>query len=106
MDIPVEEMRQKVDEWYTNKVITSFLNYRWDKCKPIKEAMASLGYTVDESMIIVQKEENYRYSVAVQISPTQTAEFVFQPFEEPHGGKFITLEAKNELAQKIMQAVK
>lgn len=105
-DIPEDEMRTLVEEWYTAKVVRSFLNYRWDKKRTIGAAMDSLGYTIDESMITIEEQENYHYSVYVQISPTQTADFVFQPFEEPHIGKFITLEANNDLAKRIMKAVK
>lgn len=105
MDIPEEEMQAMVDDWYTNRVMSSFLNYTWDNNSTLGNTMDSMGYSVDESMIVIEPLENNYYQVEVILSETQTAIFTFQPFEEPHIGKFITLEAKNDLANSIFRAI-
>ncbi len=105
MDIPGDEMRTMVDEWFTNRLIRDFMQYSWDNKGTIGDAMALMGYSVDESQITVTPIENYYYQFDVALSDTETAIFTLQPFEEPHLGKFITLESQNELAEAIFMAV-
>jgi hypothetical protein len=85
--------------------MSSFLNYTWDNNSTLGDTMDSMGYSVDESMIVIEPLENNYYQVEVILSETQTAIFTFQPFEEAHIGKFITLEAKNDLANSIFRAI-
>jgi len=106
LDIPGDEMQAMVDDWMTNRVMQSFLEYRWDKRKNIQKAIESLGYSIDDITIEVEPLEDFHWGVAVHLTPTQTAEFTLQPFEEPHIGKFITLEAQNDFAEDIMKATK
>jgi len=104
-DMPEEDMRKTVDDWLNDSVISSFLRYSWDNKCSLSEAMESMGYSVDESDIRVEPTENFYYQVEVDLSDSQTAVFTLQPFQEPHGGKFITLEAQNDLAEAIIATV-
>jgi len=105
MGIPEDEMRQMVDDWFNERVISSFLYYTWDNKCNISEAMQSMGYSVEDGDISVEPMENYYYQIEVQLGDSQTAIFTFQPFQEPHAGKFITLEAHNDLAEAIIRTV-
>lgn len=105
MDIPEEEMREFVDEWLTDRIISSFLSYSWDNKCTVANAMDLMGYSVDDTMISIEPIENYYYQVEVILSETQTAIFTLQPFEEPHIGKFKTLEGQNELAEAIIMEI-
>ena len=105
MDIDQDEMQEMVDDWYMNKVISSFLNYSWDNSGTISNTMAGMGYSVDESRILVEELEDNYYQVEVPINDSMEAIFKFKPLEEPHLGKFITLEPLNDLAQGIFNAM-
>jgi hypothetical protein len=102
MNISAEEKRKMVEDWYTKKVISSFLNYSWDKNPTIGEAMKRMGFNVDESAISVEPMEDYRYSVTVKLDSGQNAIFTLKPWEEPHIGKFKTIQGENELANDII----
>ena len=103
MNISEQEKRKMVEDWYTKKVVSSFLNYSWDKNPNIGEAMKRLGFKVDESAISVESmEENY-YRVTVNLDSGQSAIFTFKPWEEPHIGKFKTIQGENELAKDIIK---
>jgi hypothetical protein len=53
-DMPEEDMRAIVDDWYRNRVVSTFLDYSWgDRCT-VADAIESLGYTVDESAIEIE----------------------------------------------------
>ena len=106
MDIPEEEMQEIVDEWLTDQVITDFLNYSWDSNCTIEQAIQSLGFTIDETMIRIEPTEDFYYRVTVQLSDTQSACFTLRPFQEAHLGKFITLECHDDMAVQIFRAVR
>lgn len=106
-DIPEEDMRAIVDDWYRDRVISAFLDYSWDHRCTVADAIESLGYTVDESAISIEQLEDYFWAVSVQLTPAQSAEFTFQLFQEYHGGKkFITLQARNDLAEEVYRAIR
>jgi hypothetical protein len=106
MDLPRDEMQTMIDDWYTHKVITSFLRYSPAGVKTVSAAMSSMGYSVDESMVTMELIDQYNYRIEVKVSPTETASFSFQPFQDTHGWKFNTLTADNELAAAILGQVR
>jgi hypothetical protein len=106
LDIPREEMQSMVDDWYRNKVISSFLNYSPAGITSISAAMSQLGYTISQADISIRKLDQYNYEVAVPLSDTETAIFSFQPFQEPHAWKFSTMVANNDPAQAIFSLVR
>ena len=106
LDISADEMKSKVDEWYNKKIISSFLSYSSVGKVSVADAFSKAGYTIDESKITFEKGESYSYTVNVQISDSETAIFTFQPFQEPHGAKFSTLRAENDIAAMVVKQVK
>ncbi len=104
LDISSDEMRQMVDDWYTDKVITCFLNYSWDSNPTIGETISKLGYEYEREDIEVEKLDDRMYRVSVLVNNDQKAIFTLQPFEEPHIGKFITIKGENDIATKIINA--
>ena len=104
-NISVDNMRRLSEEWFEEQMIKNFLNYRWDENKTVQEAFDSVAHPIDGTNITFEEMENYYYRISVLVSSERTAEFTFQPFEEPHIGKFITLEPLNELAENIMKII-
>jgi len=105
MDIPEDEMRAMVDKWLEDKIISSFLNYNWDNKKKISSAIEGMGFSIDELTYTIEPIEEYQYIITVHLSETQAAIFKMKPFEEPHAGKFSTLEAQNDLAEDVIRNV-
>lgn len=104
-NISVDNMRRLSEEWFEEQIIRGFLNYRWDENMTVQEAFDSIAHPIDDTNITTEEMENYYYRISVQVTSDRTAEFTFQPFEEPHIGKFITLEPLNELAENIMKII-
>ncbi len=103
-DITEQEMRDIVDEWYTEKVIDCFLNYRWDEKDTIGEVIRSMGYTIDDEDFTITDIGGNFYEIEVALGSGQVARFNTQPFEEPHIGKFKQLEPLNGIAEDIIEA--
>ena len=104
-NISIDRMRELSDIWIEEQVINIFLDYSWDENKTIQEAFDAVAHVIDGADITIEPYEGFYYRVTVQVTESRTAVFTFQPFEEPHIGKFITLEAQNELAENIMRIV-
>lgn len=104
-NISLDKMQQLSDTWFEEQIIKIFLNYSWDENQTIQEAFNGVAHAIDETDITIELFEGYYYTVTVQVTESRDAVFTFQPFEEPHIGKFITLEAQNELAENILRIV-
>jgi hypothetical protein len=102
-NISADSMQELADEWLEARVIDALLNYSWDDTRTIQETFASIGHDVDESSVTIVEMSNYYYRASMQIKPDMAAEFEFRPFDEPHIGKFITLDPLNELAEIILK---
>ena len=102
MDISAYQMRQFVDEWLYNKVMESFLEYSWDDKNTIRETFDLLGYTTDPWVYSIYEIEDNYWSVNAEVVPGTHAVFAFKPFEEPHLGKFRTIDGENELGDLII----
>jgi hypothetical protein len=109
-EIPVltqEEMKAKVDDWYKQEVIKNFFGYSYIGSSTVGAAMRKLGYKVDKEMVSIQRNENdnkdYSYTINVEVSPGQVANFYFKPFDEAYSKKFNNLVAQNDLAKIIFK---
>ncbi len=104
-NISVDKMQELSDIWIEEQVIDIFLDYSWDENKTIQEAFDAVAHVIDGTDITIEPYEGFYYRVTVEVTESRNAVFTFQPFEEPHIGKFITLEARNELAEYIIRIV-
>lgn len=101
MAVSESEMERMVSDWYYNKVIDAFMNYSWDDGPALEEAVRTMGYSITRSMILIEKIDDTRYMYELTLGPETKAIFTLKPFEEPHLGKFVTLEPINDMAQTI-----
>jgi len=72
----------------------------------MSDALMSMGYTVDNLSINVEKGQEYYYNVSVVVSTSETAEFTFEPWQAAHDWRYNTMTANNALAQSILNAMR